>query len=53
MCAATKRRACAFDMAEVSPEGYVLADEQGEMYFCIPDDPKKKKELLAADHALW
>ncbi|HTF63636.1 MAG TPA: hypothetical protein VK638_13125 [Edaphobacter sp.] len=29
-----KRRVCSFDMAEVSPEGYVLAEEQGEMYFC-------------------
>jgi hypothetical protein len=34
MCAASKRRVCSFDMAEVPPEGYVLAEEQGEMYFC-------------------
>jgi hypothetical protein len=29
MCAASKRRVCSFDMAEVPPEGYVLAEEQG------------------------
>lgn len=34
MCAASKRRVCSFDMAEVPPDGYVLAEEQGEMYFC-------------------
>jgi len=34
MSAVGKRRVCSFDMAEVSPEGYVLAEEQGEMYFC-------------------
>jgi hypothetical protein len=34
MCPATKRRVCSFDMAEVSSDGYVLAEEQGEMYFC-------------------
>jgi len=34
MSATGKRRVCSFDMAEVSPEGYVLAEEQGEMYFC-------------------
>jgi hypothetical protein len=34
MCAASKRRVCSFDMAEVPPEGYVLAEEQGEMFFC-------------------
>lgn len=32
--AASKRRVCSFDMAEVTPQGYVLAEEQGEMYFC-------------------
>jgi hypothetical protein len=31
---ASKRRVCSFDMAEVTPQGYVLAEEQGEMYFC-------------------
>ncbi len=31
---ANKRRVCSFDMAEVTPQGYVLAEEQGEMYFC-------------------
>jgi hypothetical protein len=31
---ASKRRICSFDMAEVTPQGYVLAEEQGEMYFC-------------------
>ena len=31
---AHKRRICSYDMAEVPPEGYVLAEEQGEMYFC-------------------
>src|ERR1700726_2373715 len=34
MCAANKLRVCSFDMAEVPPDGYVLAEEQGEMYFC-------------------
>src|SRR5258705_12973506 len=34
MSATSKRRVCSFDMAEVSPEGYVLAEEQVEMYFC-------------------
>jgi hypothetical protein len=28
MCAASKRRVCSFDMAEVPPEGYLLAEEQ-------------------------
>ena len=32
--AASKRRVCSFDMAEVSAKGYVLTEEQGEMYFC-------------------
>jgi len=31
---AGKRRVCSFDMAEVTPQGYLLAEEQGEMYFC-------------------
>src|ERR1700738_2676506 len=31
---AHKRRICSYDMVEVPPEGYVLAEEQGEMYFC-------------------
>jgi hypothetical protein len=31
---ANKRRVCSFDMAEVSLEGYLLAEEQGEMSFC-------------------
>jgi hypothetical protein len=34
MCAASKRRVCSFDMADVPPDGYVLSEEQGEMYFC-------------------
>lgn len=34
MCAANKCRVCSFDMVEVPPDGYVLAEEQGEMYFC-------------------
>lgn len=34
MCAATKRRVCSSDMAEVPPDAYVLAEDQGEMYFC-------------------
>jgi hypothetical protein len=49
-------------MAEVPPEGYVLAEEQGEMYFCSarclclwavhfvtnpPGAPKNRKGLLA------
>jgi hypothetical protein len=32
--AASKRRVCSFDMAEVSAKGYVLTEKQGEMYFC-------------------
>jgi len=31
MSATGKRRVCSFDMAEVSPEGYVLAEEQGDV----------------------
>jgi hypothetical protein len=31
---AHKRQICSSDMAEVPPEGYVLAEEKGEMYFC-------------------
>ncbi len=34
MGVATKVRVCSFDMAEVPPDGYVLAEEQGEIYFC-------------------
>ena len=35
MCAASKRRICSYDMVEVPPEGYVLAEEQGEMCFVM------------------
>ena len=34
MRAPTKRRVCSFDMTEVTSGGYVLADAEGEMYFC-------------------
>ena len=34
MRAPNKRRVCSFDMAEVPSGGYVLADAEGEMYFC-------------------
>ena len=34
MTAAIKRRVCSFDMAEVPPQAYLLAEEQGSMYFC-------------------
>jgi hypothetical protein len=54
-------------MAEVPPEGYVLAEEQGEMYFCnarcrclwalhFVTNPRRSKETekdcLRIDHAL-
>jgi hypothetical protein len=29
-----KRRLCSYDMVEVAAEAYVLAEEQGHMYFC-------------------
>ena len=31
--AASKRRVCSYDIAAVPREGYVLAEEKGEMYF--------------------
>lgn len=34
MSAAGNRRICSFDSLEVSPAGYVLTEEQGELYFC-------------------
>jgi hypothetical protein len=65
MCAASKRRVCSFDMAEVPPEGYVLAEEQGEMFFCnaplslgaafcnkSPTLRRTETNRLRADHAL-
>ena len=29
-----KRRLCSYDMAEVPEQGFVLADQGGEMFFC-------------------
>ena len=29
-----KRRICSYDLAEVSVDGYVVADPGGQMYFC-------------------
>jgi len=31
---ASKRRICSYDMVEVRPDGYLLTETEGEMYFC-------------------
>ncbi len=51
MRAANKRRICSIDMAKVPPDGYVLTEEQGEMYFCN-NAQKNRKDCLRADDAL-